>query len=410
MLLPVVYVYLPESAEWCRTHGKAASPLGSPLLRSPPVASPPTPHEMAKQRSREKRRREQLIRNNPGLGWRFTWAVIGIYGFLTLCGMIAQMSIISMYAVFAKDSFGLNSLRVGFAMTLGAVASVGTNVWISPTAIHRLGVEPAGILGFVFIVLGAFGTVVLRPLPASLASLMLTYLGLAINSSAVTTGAASLTDWRNRSTVMTGVRMMKSLGAVLGPIISGHMAALDVRLPFACASCAALLGAVVELACMPLARHFRDLVEKRKTVGSATGILEDGGWQDEQGTTEEIWDMGVYVSHILTTRHYRWITYNSAIKNFISDALPEVPIDSEELHRQGYDRRRHLLRDCKEVDVLGLQERCQELEQENFELRQLIAAHTESHHDRKLSIAEEEDIETTDRHACRNELAMDERC
>eukprot|EP00928_Gymnodinium_smaydae_P071176 TRINITY_DN54837_c0_g1_i1.p2 TRINITY_DN54837_c0_g1~~TRINITY_DN54837_c0_g1_i1.p2 ORF type:complete len:171 (-),score=16.07 TRINITY_DN54837_c0_g1_i1:7-462(-) len=42
------------------------------------------------------------------------------------------------------------------------------------------------------------------------------YLGIAFTSGSVAVGVANLTNVQNRSTVLTGVRMLKTLGAVLG--------------------------------------------------------------------------------------------------------------------------------------------------------------------------------------------------
>merc|ERR1712079_783442 len=203
---------------------------------------------------------------------------------------------------------------------------------------------------------------------------MLAYLGLAINSSAVATGAANLTDANNRAMVMTSVRMFKSLGAVTGPSIAGKLAGVDVRLPFLGVGAGfAVVGTITQLAAIPLIKTTQNLLSQRQTVGKETGLLE-GVWQDEYGTHEEIRDLGEYVANLLTTRHYRWVTYNAALKNFLSDAFPPIPYESEELHREVYDQRRRLVRELgseppTEMTYAELRGRYEELRAEIAELR-----------------------------------------
>jgi len=265
-----------------------------------------------------------------------TFVAISIYGVVALCSMIAQMSVVSMFAVFAKETYGLDSLQVGFCMTLGAIASIGTNLFLSPAVQRRLGNLWASTLGSMVMMVGATCTV-LQPLPLTLASFMLTYLGIAINAGAVATGTANLTDMQNRSMVMMGVRMLKSLGAMVGPVLSGSFAAADVRLPFAVAALSALAGGSWQLLTIGQHERVKALLEGRRTVGLESALLESEGWLDEHGTPEEIRDLGEYVANLLTTRHYRWVTYNAALKNCLSDFFPLLPVESEEVNKKAYD-------------------------------------------------------------------------
>jgi len=316
VLVPLALIYLPESPEWIRMQQASPSPM-------------PSPNPFANKSARPKLQ-------NPGVGRWGTYVAVGTYGAVALCSMIAQMSVVSMFAIFAKETFDLDSLRVGFCMSLGAIASIGTNLFLSPMIQRNLGNLWASVLGSMLVAAGAAGTV-LRPLPACLCSLMVTYLGMAINAGAVATGTANLTDMQNRSTVMMGVRMLKSLGAMLGPIISGYFAGLDVQLPFAVASVFSVIGCTWQLASMGLHDRAKVLLDGRRTVGLESALLESEGWQDEYGSPEEIRELGEYVAELLTKRHYRWVTYNTAVKNCLSDFFPELPVGSEENYKKAYD-------------------------------------------------------------------------
>lgn len=311
LVWPVVLVYLPESPEWLRMN----SPSGMEIRKSGTM---------------------QPIRKPPGIGSHGTTITVLAYGTVSLCSMVAQMSIISMYAVFAKSEYDLDSLHVGFASSLGALTSVMTNIWVSPLANRVLGNTCAGLVGSLLVLVGSLA-VVLRPLELSLAGLLVVYQGMAINASAVACGAACLTDWQNRSTVMTGVRMFKSLGAVAGPVISGVAAGFDVRLPFVVAGLFAFLSGATQALSFRATQRVHALMSGRRTVGMESALLAKEGWQDEYGTTEEIRDLGEYVAELLTRHHYRWVTYNGALKRVLHDFFPPLPIDSDTQHREGYD-------------------------------------------------------------------------
>jgi len=307
------------------------------------------------------------------LGRRITLWIVFAFGMLSFCGMVAQMAIMSMFAVYAERTYALDSVHVGFTMTLGALSSVGTNIWISPRVLRRFGEDGASLLGFALIFVGSV-MIALQPLRVSVLGFMLAYQGLAINSSAVATGAANMTDSTNRATIMTGSRMLKSLGAVLGPVISGHVASTSVKLPFLAAAAFALAGLCSQLLSVPLLRHIKELLASRKTVGRTTPFL-DGRWIDEQGTRDEIWDLGLYVASLLTSRHYRWVTYNKELKNFISDCFPPISTDSEEAHRRTYDSRRKLVKSGLDMSYEELLTQYNEIVEENQGLRNCLAEH-----------------------------------
>mmetsp|Transcript_105011 Transcript_105011/g.297099 ORF Transcript_105011/g.297099 Transcript_105011/m.297099 type:complete len:583 (-) Transcript_105011:71-1819(-) len=331
-VLPIVYFYLPESPEWLRAH--------PPLVSSPSsqFASPRTADGMSGLR----RKISTTRRQNPGVGRWGTGTAVAIYGLVAMACMLAQMSIVSMFAVFAKSAFGLNALRVGFCMTLGAIASIGTNIFISPAVQRRVGDTAASVLGCCLMAAGSWA-ITLRPLPLCITGLMVAYVGMAISGGANASGTANLTNLQNRSRVMMGVRMMKSAGAMAGPVLAGYYSDADKRLPFAIAFLASGFAAVWQLLTVGLHERVRRLLQGRQAVGLQSALLAEG-WQDEYGTPEEIRDLGEFVADLLTTRHYRWVTYNEALKNCLNDFFPELAVTSEEEHRQAYDSLRRMSR------------------------------------------------------------------
>mmetsp|Transcript_46677 Transcript_46677/g.117439 ORF Transcript_46677/g.117439 Transcript_46677/m.117439 type:complete len:682 (-) Transcript_46677:371-2416(-) len=277
-----------------------------------------------------------------GGGWSATYSIILRYGVLSFCGMVAQMAISTMFAVYAESTYQLGSVHVGFIMTLGAIASVGTNIWVSPLLLRRAGETGASLLGFALISIGSCG-ITLQPLFASVLGFMFAYQGLAIHSSAIAIGAANMTDSTSRATIMTGIRMMKSLGAVVGPILSGHLASSDIRLPFAGAAGIAMTGFIAQLMALPLVASGKD---PQKATGKVCTPRCDvtNKLVDEPGTQEDIRELGVYLADILTSRHYQWITYNKELKNFLSDCFPPVSTEFDEDPLSMYGNRRRLRR------------------------------------------------------------------
>eukprot|EP00746_Dinoflagellata_sp_MGD_P063724 gnl/MRDRNA2_/MRDRNA2_267159_c0_seq1.p1 gnl/MRDRNA2_/MRDRNA2_267159_c0~~gnl/MRDRNA2_/MRDRNA2_267159_c0_seq1.p1 ORF type:complete len:293 (-),score=39.21 gnl/MRDRNA2_/MRDRNA2_267159_c0_seq1:118-930(-) len=269
--------------------------------------------------------------------------------------MVAQMSVVSMFALFAKETYALDALHAGFAMTLGAIASIGTNIWISPVVQHSFGDVSASIMGCGFLILGSI-VLVHGPLSVSLVGLMIVYLGMAINGGAVASGTANLTDAQNRATVMMGARMLKSAGAVCGPLASGMLSVGDCRMPFFVAACSALLAATWQVATIRLKKSISNMLRGRRAVGLDTGLLEGEGWQDEYGTPQEIQELGEFVANLLTKRHYRWVTYNQQLKNCLDDFFPPLPVQSDDEHRAGYDLVRNHARYCAS-HALMVQER-----------------------------------------------------
>eukprot|EP00927_Polykrikos_kofoidii_P055440 TRINITY_DN49693_c0_g1_i1.p1 TRINITY_DN49693_c0_g1~~TRINITY_DN49693_c0_g1_i1.p1 ORF type:complete len:568 (-),score=96.14 TRINITY_DN49693_c0_g1_i1:395-2098(-) len=325
---PLVLAKLPESPEWLRL--QTTSDLRSPNSNRSKPRSNAVPSAAARPPTAKFQRSSLSV-----VGWQGTATAIGAFGGVAMWAMMSQMAMVSMYAVYAASAFHMDSLHVGFATSLGAISSVLTNIWLSPPITKYLGGSLASMVGSVVVSIGAIG-VLAKPIEFSLLGLMIAYQGLAINGTAVAVGAANLTDVKNRATVMTGVRMLKSLGAVIAPLLSGHLAGYDPSLPFVAAGIMALMATFTQLVTFTRTKKFLELINRRRTVG-LPDPLDLGYWQDEYGTPEEICDLGNFVADLLTKRHYRWVTYNSALKNVLSDFFPPLPIESDKNHRSGYD-------------------------------------------------------------------------
>jgi len=80
--VPIVWMYLPESPEWLLMNSQ---PSNEDRTFSAGGSSTPVPEL-----------------RNPGVGPWATWIVVVIFGSMAFFGMVAHMSVVSMFAIFAK--------------------------------------------------------------------------------------------------------------------------------------------------------------------------------------------------------------------------------------------------------------------------------------------------------------------
>lgn len=326
LLVPIVWVYLPESEAWL-------------ALKQQQQQQHEQLVQLQEQGPQPGMSSQNLTAKPPKARAASAWSTkvaIGIYGGASFLGMVAQMSFVSMYAIYADKVFHLQSLQVGFILTLGATASIAANIWVSPWVQHSLGDPWASVIGSVLISIGSI-TIMSSNVRLSIFGVMVLFQGCAINNGAVSTGAVSLTDVENRSTVMTGVRMCKTLGSVVGPVIAGWGEGIDPKLPFVFSCVFGVIGMLLQMATMPLNARVKALVKARAGVGKEIGHIWDDGWRDEIGTPDEIADLGQFLADLLTTRHYRWVTHNTELKAALSDFFPQLSVNSPEEYQERFD-------------------------------------------------------------------------
>jgi len=237
VMLPIVCCYLPESPEWLRVHC---------LCRDAPIMS------REAQTSSDVPIRERCGNNDCAANEHVCIAInvtcmgITFYGIAAFFVVLANVPVVSMFAIFANTWFGLDAFHTGFLLTAAAIVNLSASTFVAPRMFRTMGDAWAGALSSCIICLGTFA-LVSDFLAISAVGLLTVYFGIAVSSNAVTCGAISLTDGTNRSTMMTGIRMLKSLGAVVGPVISSATAARDVRLPFCVTAVAALMAGGTQL-------------------------------------------------------------------------------------------------------------------------------------------------------------------
>eukprot|EP00930_Biecheleria_cincta_P057537 TRINITY_DN43458_c0_g1_i1.p1 TRINITY_DN43458_c0_g1~~TRINITY_DN43458_c0_g1_i1.p1 ORF type:complete len:600 (-),score=68.10 TRINITY_DN43458_c0_g1_i1:143-1942(-) len=319
-LVPIVWYYLPESAEWVHLQEIRQARFSRNVVRQGSKNSVYSSKEHADNR------------------WGTKWA-IAIYGMANFAGMVAQSSFASMYAIFAAYEFHLDPLHVGFILTLGAIASVGANIWISPSLQDAIGDVRAGVAGSIMVLFGATILAVASDLRISLLGLLILFMGVAINNAAVSCGASDLTDTENRSTVMTGVRVFKSIGAVAGPSFAGLAASHAVWQPFVVVGCFAIFGASFQYATWGLNMKVREIVHARKAIAKSNKELwkeYDGNFQKEIGTPVEIRELGEFMAVLLTEHNYRWVTYNKELRVLLKEFFPKLSTASPEAMNENF--------------------------------------------------------------------------
>jgi len=328
-LVPIVWAYVPESPEWLK-------------LRAGMILKPSTP---------DSGQRHITKPENPGLGPWVTRVTIVLYGVTFLCFTTAQMAYISMIPGFLQEAHGMDALRVGYVMTLGCVTNVVTTFCVLPAVQNRLGNPCGTIVGFLLMTVGAT-CLVLQPLGVCLASLIILNIGLAIVVPTITSGYLELTDMQNKAKVTLVVTIVRNVGSIAGPILAGFLANIDSRLPFAVTAGFALLGGIWQFAGLGLHGQVQKLVDSRKVVGLESAILDGEGWQDEFGTPDEIRELGEYMAKLLSTRHYRWVSYNSALKEYLDQAFAVLPVESDKANAEADLVRSKILVDLEEDDDL----------------------------------------------------------
>jgi len=216
-----------------------------------------------------------------------TIAGIAIYGTAALFGMLAHLPVVSMFGILAQQHFGIESFHVGFLFALAAAANVATNACVAPRLLRFWGDIQAGALGSFTVVLGALA-LMNDLLAVSVCGLVTVYIGVAVSSSSVACGSAKLTDQRNRSTLMTGVRMLKNTGAIMSPVIAGAVASTHVQLLFLVTAVAALVAGTTQLLTMRWNLHLQELSGNKGTMTMLEGDDSNNDKDDNHKTVVPI--------------------------------------------------------------------------------------------------------------------------
>lgn len=229
--------------------------------------------------------------------------------------------IFAMYAMFADKVYGLDSLHIGFAVCVGALVLICTNLWISERLTLSLGRVETACLGALLLAGGQVGLAYAPMLQASLVSMWIAYMGQAIAGCTIAAITSMLSSDSNRCMVMSLQQMAQAMGRVAGPFCLGYVSDVDPRLSF-CVSAAAAAMASLILFCV------RGAYARGVTAYSLTPDVDPSGpaWADEHFTQEDVEELGRFLCELLAANHYKWHSpeHREELKKTLRLTFPSV--------------------------------------------------------------------------------------
>ncbi|CAJ1405976.1 unnamed protein product [Effrenium voratum] len=246
--------------------------------------------------------RREIVRQKPCKMWQtFSLSVWLVCAAEFLRG-VSFSAIFAIFALFASDVYDLDSVSIGFAVCCGALCLIGTNIWVCPHLDAALGHVGCACLGMMLIAAGEVGLAYSPILKLSLVGMCVVYVGQAVAGCTIATITSVLATDDNRGAVMSMQQMAQALGRVFGPVVLSFLFSRDPRDPYACAAVAALIGSAVLYS-------LRSSFSKRArimSIGTPIPLPAPPPWSKEEFTAEDVEDMGRFMCHLLTSRHYQW--------------------------------------------------------------------------------------------------------
>lgn len=262
--------------------------------------------------------------------------VIHVLGIGFFLGGIAFSTTVSMFAINMNERYHFDPLHVGFTFVGSALIMIATNAWLTTRIQKAIGLHGAAAFGAAVHCIGLF---MFASTSSLYVSLMFFYMGAFGNTIRTSTGTAivgSCTDTSNRGKIFGIMATYMNCGRMVGPLMGGHLAQVSVDLPFQLASCAALGTAILFL----VAQRMEEFGAPRTcSVEPALRKVSEYGeaWQDEVGRKEDIDALGIYMSNLLTQRHYRWVSRRAEIQSLLEKLLPPLDTGSREEYMAEFD-------------------------------------------------------------------------
>eukprot|EP00405_Crypthecodinium_cohnii_P012845 CAMPEP_0206436534 /NCGR_PEP_ID=MMETSP0324_2-20121206/10533_1 /ASSEMBLY_ACC=CAM_ASM_000836 /TAXON_ID=2866 /ORGANISM="Crypthecodinium cohnii, Strain Seligo" /LENGTH=550 /DNA_ID=CAMNT_0053903703 /DNA_START=251 /DNA_END=1904 /DNA_ORIENTATION=+ len=275
-------------------------------------------HQM--EAARQAGRAEQPCHSIPASVW-------GVCCVEFLRGM-SFSAIFTLYGIFANQTFGLDSLHIGYAVCVGALTLICTNVWITKPLESVLGQIGSAALGTTLMAAGEFGLALAPTLWLSLLGMWSVYMGQAVAGCNIAAITSMLATDDNRGEVMSMQQMAQACGRVIGPIILGHLSDMDNRLPF-----------VVAAACVLMATGFLLLLtnahERRKGDFHSEmdmPLLISPKPKVEEYTDDDVRDLGTFLCNLLNDGGYKWHeeVQREALKKALKCYFPPLGADVSE--------------------------------------------------------------------------------
>lgn len=262
--------------------------------------------------------------------------VVHVLGLVTFASNVASQGNLSMYALFYDKVYKFNTLYVGFLFMGSAVFMLLTQILVVPT-LRKCGLVPiqssafGGMIGGIATVLLGLSQFV-NNVWASCSCSFLGSVGGGISMAQQGAVQASFTTVANRGKVFGTVQTYQNLGKIVGPIISTNLATSEfMGRPFVVNGGLSFLSMML-LLCVP-----RPKEEAKKPSGIQRKQSAYGNeWEDEHGSEEDVKAIGLYVSKLLTARHYKWVSRRAEVEALLDHALPELSTSDKESYQKSF--------------------------------------------------------------------------
>lgn len=226
-----------------------------------------------------------------------------------------------MYGLFALEVYGLDALQIGYAVCLGALTLICTNIWITCPLQRRLGQVPCAALGMTLMSCGELGLAFLPSLELSLLGMLMVYAGQAVAGCTMATITSTLSTDESRGNVMSMQQTAQALGRVVGPLCLGQISNANPRWPFALAAATTFAAAILLFTLDRAYRH---------TLGEYTPVhLPSPSWVPQGYTDEDVEELGRFLCELLTEGHYRWHgpEQRAALKIALRICFPPINVE-----------------------------------------------------------------------------------
>mmetsp|Transcript_6127 Transcript_6127/g.13612 ORF Transcript_6127/g.13612 Transcript_6127/m.13612 type:complete len:564 (-) Transcript_6127:171-1862(-) len=268
----IAYFYLPESPVFVRQQEEGIMECdGSPRLKCSP--------------------RKRTL---PATAY-FIFAIEFLRGF-------SFSAVFAIYGLFADAVYGLDSLHVGFAVCVGALTLISTNIFVTSRLEDVAGHIMSALIG---VVMMSFGEVALAYAPylgLSLLGMWIVYAGQGIAGANIAAITSMLATDENRGEVMSMQQMAQAMGRVVGPMFLGRISEASPRQPFLFSAASTLLAAVVIYS---LRHSYKRAVHLQDTPTPAPAEV----WNKyvcEEYTQQDVQELGTFLCELLTEGQYKW--------------------------------------------------------------------------------------------------------
>eukprot|EP00617_Octactis_speculum_P010022 CAMPEP_0185783176 /NCGR_PEP_ID=MMETSP1174-20130828/114861_1 /TAXON_ID=35687 /ORGANISM="Dictyocha speculum, Strain CCMP1381" /LENGTH=490 /DNA_ID=CAMNT_0028474075 /DNA_START=26 /DNA_END=1498 /DNA_ORIENTATION=+ len=254
---------------------------------------------------------------------------VHVLGMAQLLNGIAFGTMVSMTTIFFNVQFEFSPTTIGFIFMGMGLISVFTGAFLTPRLQNCFSVLPLAYCSTIFNGVFVLLMVLSKNQVWCVAFFIISRIGSSIKGACGGVITSSFTDMSNRGTIFSWIQFYSNLGRLIAPLISGHLAEINVLLPWYVAVTSTFFSAFI-LMClrMPSDKDWRhDMKHLFSDVSSANQPLKD-----EVGTAEDTDALGKYVAGLLRDRHYRWVTHKEYIYQILDEMLPELHNDTGTHH------------------------------------------------------------------------------